>query len=232
MDSYPALATLAIILGIGWASGINLYGAVAVLGIAGATGYVTLPADLQVLQEPWVIGVAGLLYIVQFIADKVPGLDSGWDLLHTFIRIPVGAFLASGAVAEVGPVSEALAALLGGSMAALSHLSKASSRLLINTSPEPFSNWTASLVEDLLVFAGLWIMLVHPAIFLALLLVFIALVIWLMPKLWRQLRRAGRRLGAWLGMTAESADAKGEGDVGPASTPPRLPGLPRDGESR
>lgn len=183
MDTYPELIrTLALTLGVGWASGINLYAALLVLGIAGATGDLALPPDLQVLASPLVIGAAGLMYGVEFFADKTPGVDSGWDALHTFIRIPAGALLAAGAVGEVTPALEIAAGILGGGMAATSHVTKAGTRLLINTSPEPFSNWTASVAEDVAVFGGLWAALNQPWLFISLLVAFLVLVAWLLPK--------------------------------------------------
>jgi len=189
VESYEALiTTLALTMGVSWASGINLYAALLVLGLGGATGNIDLPPDLQVLQDPMVIGAAGLMYFVEFFADKTPGVDSGWDTIHTFIRIPAGAMLAAGAVGDVTPALEIAAGILGGSIAATSHVTKASSRAVINTSPEPFTNWGASISEDLLVFAGLWAALNHPVIFLLLFIVFILLVIWLLPKLWRTLK--------------------------------------------
>lgn len=200
MENYQALiTTLALVMGVGWASGINLYAAVFVLGIAAATGNITLPEGLQVLQNPLVIGAAGVMYLVEFFADKTPGVDTGWDAIHTFIRIPAGALLAAGAVGEVTPGLEIAAGLLGGSMATASHLAKASSRVLINTSPEPFSNWIASIGEDLLVLAGLWAMLSYPLVFLCLMAMFIALVIWLLPKIWRLLKAFFRKIAGWLG---------------------------------
>ncbi len=192
MDNYHELIhTLALTLGVGWASGINLYAALLVLGIAGASGDLVLPPDLQVLASPLVIGAAGLMYAVEFFADKTPGVDSGWDALHTFIRIPAGALLAAGAVGEVTPALQIAAGILGGGMAATSHATKAGTRLLINTSPEPFSNWTASVAEDVAVFGGLWAALNQPWLFLGLLVAFIALIAWLMPKVFRALRRIG-----------------------------------------
>lgn len=215
MESYEQLiTTLSLVLGVGWASGINLYAAVAVLGFAGATGNLELPAGLETLQEPLVIGIACLMYVVEFFADKTPGVDSAWDTLHTFIRIPAGAMLAAGAVGDVTPALEIGAGLLGGSMAMGSHFTKASTRLLINTSPEPFSNWGASISEDLMVFAGLWAMLNHPLAFLALMLVFIVLVIWLLPKLWRVVRAVFRRIGAWLGLVKKQPDDSGNEEDG------------------
>jgi hypothetical protein len=191
------IETLALTLGAGWAAGINLYAAVLVLGYLGMTGHVVLPPGLEVLSDPLVMAVAGLMYCVEFFADKTPGVDSGWDALHTFIRIPAGAVLAAGAASgfEVNQAAELAAALVGGTMAAGSHFTKAGSRVLINTSPEPVTNWAASITEDLLVIGGLWTALHYPLAFLLLLVLFIALVIWLLPKLWRALKRLFQRLG-------------------------------------
>ena len=216
MEGYEQLvSTLALTLGVGWASGINLYAAIAVLGFAGATGNLELPAELETIQDPLVIGIACLMYVVEFFADKTPGVDSAWDTLHTFIRIPAGAMLAAGAVGDVTPALEIGAGMLGGSMAMGSHFTKASTRLLINTSPEPFSNWGASISEDLMVFGGLWAMLNHPLAFLGLMLVFIILVIWLLPKLWRVVCAVFRRIGGWLGLVKKQPDDTGGDDLIP-----------------
>lgn len=214
MDEYQAVvATLALVMGVGWASGINLYAAVAVLGFAGLSGHLELPADLQVLANPLVVGLASAMYVVEFFADKTPGVDTAWDTLHTFIRLPAGALLAAGAVGDVTPALQVGAGLLGGSLAAGSHLTKASSRVLINTSPEPFSNWGASLGEDILVFGGLWTMLNYPWLFVGLMLVFVVVVIWLLPRIWRLLKTIVQRIGQRLGLVARSA---------PADTLPKL----------
>jgi len=206
METYQGIiTTLALTMGVGWASGINLYAAICVLGIAGATGNLVLPQELMVLQEPMVVAAAGLMYFVEFVADKTPGVDSGWDTLHTFIRIPAGAMLAAGAVGDVTPALEVAAGILGGGMAGASHFTKASSRLLINTSPEPLSNWGASFAEDILVLAGLWTMLNHPLIFLCLMVVFIVAVIWLLPKIWRAIKAVFRKIRSWIG--GESSQA-------------------------
>ena len=181
---------IALTMGVAWASGINLYAAILVLGLLGATGNIVLPADLQVLADPIVIAAAGFMFVVEFVADKIPGVDTSWDTLHTFIRIPAGALLAAGAVGEVNPVIVLAAAILGGGLAAGAHATKSGTRLLINTSPEPVTNWAASLVEDIAVILGLWTALHHPWLFIALLIVFIVLMIWLLPKLWRGVRRA------------------------------------------
>lgn len=196
MEAYESIiATLALTLGASWASGINLYAVLLVLGFGGATGHIDLPPDLQILEDPMVIAAAALMYAVEFFADKVPGVDTGWDTLHTFIRIPAGALLAAGAVGDVSPVMELAAAIVGGSLATTSHATKAGTRMLINTSPEPFTNWGASITEDLLVLGGLWAALNHPVLFLAMLVVFLALAIWLLPKLWRLIVRILRKIG-------------------------------------
>ena len=179
---------IALTMGVAWAAGINLYAAIATLGILSVTGNMTLPPDLQVLANPLVIGAACLMFAVEFIADKMPGVDTGWDTIHTFIRIPAGALLAAGAVGEVDPAVSLAAALLGGTLAAGTHGMKAGSRLLINTSPEPFTNWTASIVEDLMVIGGIWAAVNHPWVFLVLLVVFMLLMIWLLPKVWRGIK--------------------------------------------
>jgi hypothetical protein len=180
---------IALALGAGWASGLNLYAAVLILGLFGATGNIVLPEHLQILTNPLVIGAAGVMYVVEFFADKIPGADTGWDTLHTFIRIPAGALLAAGAIGDVNPAVSVAAGILGGGLAAGSHALKAGSRVLINTSPEPFTNWTASVVEDVVVIGGLWTALNHPWLFFAGLFVFLMLAIWLLPKLWRGIRK-------------------------------------------
>jgi hypothetical protein len=184
-----ATETLALAMGAGWASGINLYAAILVLGFLGATGRMDLPQGLEVLSDPLVMFAAGVMYVVEFFADKVPGVDTAWDTLHTFIRIPAGALLAAHAVGDVGAGTELAAALLGGGMAAASHAAKAGTRVLINTSPEPFTNWTASVVEDLGVVGGLVTAVNHPLVFLGLLALFLLLLVWLLPKLWRGIKR-------------------------------------------
>jgi hypothetical protein len=185
-------STLALTMGLAWASGINLYATLFTLGFLANTGNIVLPPDLQVVADPLVMGAAGLMYCVEFFADKVPGVDTAWDTLHTFIRIPAGAMLAAGAIGELHPVVEIAAALAGGAMAAGSHATKAGTRVLINTSPEPFTNWAASIGEDVAVISGVWAMLNHPYWFLAALLMFIVLMIWLLPKIWQGVKKVFR----------------------------------------
>ena len=185
---------IALTMGAAWAAGINLYAAIATLGILGATGNMTLPADLQVLTNPLVIGAACLMFAVEFVADKMPGVDTGWDTIHTFIRIPAGALLAAGAVGDVDPAVSLAAALLGGTLAAGTHGVKAGSRLLINSSPEPFTNWTASIVEDIVVIGGIWAAVNHPWLFLVLLALFVLLMVWLLPKVWRGIKMLAAKI--------------------------------------
>lgn len=186
-------------MGVSWASGINLYAVLLVLGWGGSTGHIDLPPELSVLEDPLVIAAAGIMYFVEFFADKIPGIDSVWDAIHTFIRIPAGAMLAAGTVGDVTPALEIAAGILGGGIAATSHATKASTRLLINTSPEPVSNWSASLSEDLLVLGGLWTALNYPLVFLVLFIAFIALAIWMLPKLWRLIKLFFAKIGQFLG---------------------------------
>ena len=179
---------IALSMGTAWASGINLYAAILTLGLLGTTGQMALPPNLQIVTQPIVIMAAGAMFCIEFFADKIPGVDTGWDTIHSFIRIPGGALLAAAAVGDVNPAVMLAAGILGGGLAAGTHAAKAGSRVLINTSPEPFSNWVASIGEDVAVVAGVWAALVHPWMFLACLAVFIELLIWLLPKLWRGIK--------------------------------------------
>ena len=188
------LAALAIALGAGWASGLNTYAVVLVLGLGQLFGLVALPHDLQVLSSPWVLAVAALLFAHNFHADKIPSVDSLNDLLHTVVRIPAGAVLAFGAADQTTPEIAVIAALLGGTLAAGSHIAKTGARALINTTPEPFSNIAASLATDALVIAGLVLAITHPITFMCLLALFVAGLIWLLPKLVRLALLPFRRL--------------------------------------
>jgi hypothetical protein len=179
------IQTIALTMGVAWASGINLYAAILVLGIMGSTGNIALPPDLMILTNPLIISGAGVMYIVEFFADKIPGVDNGWDTVHTFIRIPLGALLAAAAVGDANPSVAISAAILGGGLAASTHATKAGTRVLINASPEPFTNWFASLGEDAAVIAGLWVALHYPLLFVIFIIFFILLLIWLLPKIWR-----------------------------------------------
>ncbi len=198
MGSPELIETLALASGLAWASGIRLYAVLFFAGALGRFGYVDLPGGLQWLGHPLMIAVSGLLCMLEFAADKVPGLDSLWDAVHTFIRIPAGALLAAASLGQPDSAVTLAAMLSGGALASGAHFTKAASRALINTSPEPFSNVAASTIEDALVIGGLWAALFHPAAFLALLLVFVGIMLWLLPRLWRGLRKVCLRVSALL----------------------------------
>jgi hypothetical protein len=176
---------LALAAGLGWASGLRLYTTLFVIGLAGKLGWVVLPGGLRLLEHPWVLGAAGLMLLLEFFADKIPLLDSVWDTVHTFIRIPAGAALAALVFGGQGVEWQAAMAILGGTLAAGTHFTKAGARAMINASPEPFTNLAASFGEDVVVLTGLWLMFAHPWLMLALLLLLAALIVWLLPKLWR-----------------------------------------------
>ena len=202
---------IALTLGVAWASGINLYAAVLTLGLMGATGHMTLPPGLEVLANPVVLTAAGVMYVIEFFADKIPGIDSGWDVLHTFIRIPAGAILAAGAAGNVDPALSVAAGLVGGIVAGSVHATKAGTRLLINASPEPFSNIVASLTEDASVFGGLWLMTQHPVWFLVLFVAGAVVLVWALPKLWRGVRQLLSRVASFLrGKGFQAAPGGGE----------------------
>jgi hypothetical protein len=186
--------TIALVAGIAWASGINLYITILILGLLGHYEYIGLPAQLNILSEPMVMIAAGIMCLTEFVVDKIPGIDSLWDALHTFIRIPAGALLSMLAVAGTDPALELTALILGGTLAAGTHTSKSATRLMMQSSPEPISNWTASIAEDFLVVAGIWTALSQPWIFLAMLTLFICIMIWLLPKLLSALKHTLRVL--------------------------------------
>ena len=183
------IEALSLAMGTAWTSGINLYATVAALGIAGRSEMIQLPPELQVLTHPVVIAVACIMYVIEFFADKVPWVDSGWDVIHTFIRVPAGAILAAKSLGDMSPPLELAALLAGGTVALAAHGTKATVRLAINTSPEPFSNWTASFSEDVAVLGSIWMVFNHPIVMLVLVLGFIGFVLWLVPKLFRLAKR-------------------------------------------
>ena len=208
MEEYQSLITvISLTMGVAWASGINLYAALLVLGIGGASGNIDLPESLQVLQDPMVIAAAGLMYMVEFGADKIPGVDTAWDTIHTFVRIPAGALLAASMVGDVTPAIEISAGILGGTMAATAHITKAGARLAANASPEPFTNWGLSIAEDVAVFIGLWAAINHPVLFIIMLIAFFALAIWLLPKIWRAVKAIARKIGQWIGFGKQTEQA-------------------------
>lgn len=179
---------------LGWASGVRLYLVVLLTGLAGFMGWIQLPPGLHLLAHPVVLGASGFMVFVEFFADKIPGLDSLWDVVHTVIRIPAGAALAAGVFGADSGVMALLAALAGGTLAATSHTAKATTRAAINTSPEPFSNVGASLVEDSIVPAGLWLAIAHPLVFVGVLILVLVFSIWLIRTCWRFLRQLFARV--------------------------------------
>ncbi len=191
------LTNIALALALAWASGIRLYAVLFLVGLVGHFHWFdwTTPKNLELLSHPLVIGTTGFLLFIEFFADKIPGIDTIWDAIHTFIRIPAGALLAAGVIgAADGPAWALVAGLLGGTVTAGTHFMKAGGRAAINTSPEPVSNWTASFTEDVLVLGGLWLAVQHPIAFIVLLVLFVLLTIWLLPKLYRFIRAIFTRL--------------------------------------
>ena len=179
---------------LGWASGVRLYLVVMLTGLAGFMGWVALPQGLHLLAHPVVLGASGFMVFVEFFADKIPGLDSLWDVVHSVIRIPAGAALAAGVFGADNSVMGLVAALMGGTLAATSFAAKATTRAAINTSPEPFSNIGASLLEDGLVPLGLWLAIAHPFVFVALLALVLVLSVYLIRICWCFLRQLFSRV--------------------------------------
>jgi hypothetical protein len=190
------LHSIALGAGLAWASGIRLYLVLLLAGAMAHFGYLDLPPALAVLQHPLVLAASGVMALGEFLADKVPAFDSVWDAVHTLIRVPAGAVLAAAALGQADPVWVMVAAILGGAIASGAHLTKAGARAMINTSPEPFSNWAASFGEDLLVPAGFLTAIMAPVVFLVLLAVFLVAAAWLVPKLIRALKRVLGKLAA------------------------------------
>ncbi|MBS0321393.1 MAG: DUF4126 domain-containing protein [Proteobacteria bacterium] len=187
---------IALAATLGWASGIRLYAVLFIVGGLGYLGWIPLPGGLAILAHPFVLAAAFFMFAVEFFADKIPGVDSAWDFVQTFVRIPAGAALAASVFGDSGAATTFAAAILGGSLAAGSHLTKTGSRVLINTSPEPFSNWAASFGEDLTVGTLVVVAFTHPLVALALVVVMIGAALWLLPKIWRALRGLFLRVGA------------------------------------
>ena len=199
------LTTLGMAMGSAWLSGINLYATVVTLGVLQRFHLVTLPGDLGIVGEWWVIGVAGFFYIVEFIADKIPAVDSAWDAIHTFIRIPAGAVLAATAFADFDPAVRVIALLIGGGVALSSHGTKAATRLAANASPEPVSNITLSVAEDIFAIGSTVLMVFFPVVILVVVAIFVIVVIWLAPKILRALRRLFNRARSLFGSTAAAS---------------------------
>ena len=194
MPSLDTAQLVALAGALGWASGIRLYLVVLLTGLAGFMGWVNLPQGLHLLANPAVLGASGFMVFIEFFADKIPGLDSLWDVVHSVIRIPAGAALAASVFSADSGAMALVAALLGGTLAATSFTAKATSRAAINTSPEPFTNIGASLIEDTLVPLGLWAAVAHPFIFVPVLLLVLALSVFLIYVCWRFLKLLAVRI--------------------------------------
>ena len=189
----PQLIALATVLG--FASGIRLYAVLLITGLVGYAGWVELPGGLAILQHQWVLAASGAMFAVEFVADKIPGVDTVWDSIQTFVRIPAGAALAAGVFGGMdSAVWTTVAAIVGGSLAATSHFTKAGTRAAANTSPEPFSNIGLSVVEDVGVAGLMWLVLSYPFIALGIVIVLLMLAVWLLPKLIRFVARVVRKL--------------------------------------
>jgi hypothetical protein len=214
MSAIPGLAQfdtwqlVALAATVGWASGIRLYAVLFVVGGLGYLHWVELPGGLAALAHPWVLAASGFMFCVEFFADKIPGIDTLWDTVHTFIRIPAGAALAASVFGDSSTAAALAAAIVGGSLAAGSHFAKAGSRAVINTSPEPFSNWAASFGEELAVGTLLWLAFTHPIAALVVLALLVLLMIWLIPKVWRFIRALIDKV---TGAPTPSGDTTGRG---------------------
>ena len=199
LQHFDTLQLLALAAALGFASGLRLYAVLFIVGGIGYLGVVELPAGLNILMHPFVLAASGFMCFVEFFADKIPGVDSLWDVVQTFVRVPAGAALAAGVFGDASSASMLAAGILGGTLAAGSHLAKSGSRAVINTSPEPFSNWTASFGEELAVGTLLWLAFAHPVAALVVVAVLVALSVWLIPKVWRLLRALVARVIGWFG---------------------------------
>jgi hypothetical protein len=190
-------STLAMAMGSSWLSGVNLYATVATLGLLGRFAHVQLPGNLDALTSWWVIGVAGVMYCVEFIADKIPAVDTAWDALHTFIRVPAGAVLAAATFAKFDSTIQTIALLVGGGLALSSHSTKATTRAAINTSPEPVSNIIASSAEDVLAIGGISLAAFFPVAIIVIVGIGVLVSLIVIPKLVGYLRRMLGFVGNW-----------------------------------
>ncbi|GMU71930.1 MAG: DUF4126 domain-containing protein [Betaproteobacteria bacterium PRO3] len=198
-DSFDTWQLVALAATLGWASGIRLYAVLFIVGGSGYLDWVPLPGGLTVLAHPFVLAASGFMFAVEFLADKIPGVDTAWDAVQTFVRIPAGAALAASVFGDSSAAATLAAAILGGTLAAGSHLTKAGSRMAINTSPEPFSNWAASFGEDLAVGTVLWLAWACPWIALGIVVLSVLMMIWLVPKLVRLIGRFLDRIAGLAG---------------------------------
>ncbi|HEV8188892.1 MAG TPA: DUF4126 domain-containing protein [Pyrinomonadaceae bacterium] len=191
------ISTIAIAMGASWVSGINLYAAVATLGLLGRFSHLQLPGELEVLTSWWVIGVAVALYVVEFVADKVPYIDSTWDVIHTFIRVPAGAVLAASAFGDFDRSIQVIALLLGGGLALSSHGTKAATRAMLNASPEPVSNWIASIAEDIVAVLSIVASVFVPALIFVIVGAGLVISFLVFKKILRFFRQVARSIRGW-----------------------------------
>jgi len=208
LDHFDTLQLVALAAALGWASGVRLYAVLFIVGGLGYLGWIPLPGGLAALAHPWVLVASGLMFTVEFVADKIPGVDSLWDVVQTFIRIPAGAALAASVFGDASTAAALAAAILGGSLAAGSHFAKSGSRAVINTSPEPISNWAASFGEELAVGTVLWLAFEHPVAAIVVVGVLVVLTVWLIGRCWRFVRALISRV-------------TGTGGQPPSAAPPR-----------
>jgi len=194
MDKLDIAQLIALAATLGFASGIRVYAVLLVVGLVGYFDWASLPAGLQILAHPMVLAASGFMVAVEFCADKIPAVDSLWDAVHTFIRIPAGAALAAAVFGGDHAAWATVAAIIGGSLAATSHFTKAATRAAVNTSPEPFSNIAVSTAEDVAVGGLLWLAIAHPFIAAAVVVVLVALAVWLLPKIFRFVAGVFRRM--------------------------------------
>jgi len=202
------ITTLGTAAGSAWLSGINLYATVVTLGLLQKFHLVKLPGGLDMLGEWWVILLAAALYLIEFVADKIPAVDTAWDAIHTFIRVPAGAILAASAFADFDPAVKMAAMILGGGIALSSHGTKAATRLAANTSPEPISNVALSLSEDVFAFGSTILMAFYPVVMLIIVVIFLIVTIWLTPKIIRALRRLIARLRGIFGINPQRSASR------------------------
>lgn len=205
MEKMDTTALAALAAALGWAAGVRLYLVVFLTGLAGFMGFIPLPAGLSVLQHPAMLMGSGFMVFVEFFADKIPGLDSLWDVVHTVIRVPAGAALAGGVFGADSATMGMVAALMGGTLAATSHAAKATTRAAVNTSPEPFSNILVSFAEESLVIFMLWLATNHPVIFGIVLLIVLVLSVLLIIVLWKFLRMVVRKVSSFFSGTPQAA---------------------------
>jgi len=202
---------VALAAALGWASGLRLYAALFITGLAGYVGWIDLPQGLNLLRHPLFLFASGFMVFVEFFADKIPGLASLWDIVHTVIRVPAGAALAAAVFGGDQPTWAMIAAVLGGTLAATAHTAKATTRAAVNTSPEPFSNIGVSLVEDGLVVGMMWLAYEYPVLFFIALAVALVVMVMLIVVLAKFLRTVFQRVRGWIAPVAPSSPGRGLG---------------------